>query len=124
MMVCISKRLFYSLLGWGMGLLVLGGMNVEAARGQTYTRPEHQGEVEQTGPGQDRGTVGDLPSWAEPAEPRGPSSTNAKSAAAPPDPPGDPTQVPVDGGVALLAAAGAGYAVRKLSEEEEEDPPV
>jgi len=35
--------------------------------------------------------------------------------------PGDPNQVPVDGGLALLAAAGAGYAVRKLNEDEEDD---
>jgi len=32
-----------------------------------------------------------------------------------------PTQVPVDGGVALLAAAGAGYAVRKLREEDDDE---
>jgi hypothetical protein len=36
-----------------------------------------------------------------------------------PPPGGEP--VPVDGGLALLAAAGAGYAVRKLNEEEEDD---
>lgn len=38
--------------------------------------------------------------------------------------PNGPDQVPVDGGLALLAAAGAGYAVRKLNEDEddEEDP--
>jgi len=38
--------------------------------------------------------------------------------------PASPDQVPVDGGLALLAAAGAGYAVRKLNEDEddEEDP--
>jgi hypothetical protein len=29
--------------------------------------------------------------------------------------------VPVDGGIALLAAAGAGYAVRKLNQDDEED---
>jgi hypothetical protein len=28
--------------------------------------------------------------------------------------------VPVDGGLAFLAAAGAGYAVRKLNEEDED----
>jgi hypothetical protein len=35
--------------------------------------------------------------------------------------PGSPDQVPVDGGLALLAAAGAGYAVRKLNQDEEDD---
>jgi len=42
----------------------------------------------------------------------------------PPTLPDDPPQVPVDGGLALLAAAGAGYAVRKLNEEDEDDPPA
>lgn len=38
--------------------------------------------------------------------------------------PDNPNRVPVDGGVALLAAAGAGYAVRKLNEEETDDDDV
>ncbi len=64
-----------------------------------------------------------LPDWAEPSQPRDPSaSSNSKGMAAPPpNPPGDPQQVPVDGGLALLAAAGAGYAARKLSKEQEDD---
>lgn len=37
----------------------------------------------------------------------------------PPPPP--PEQIPVDGGLALLAAAGAGYAVRKLRQRGDED---
>lgn len=37
----------------------------------------------------------------------------------PPPPPPAPEQVPIDGGLALLAAAGAGYAVRKLRRRSE-----
>lgn len=63
-----------------------------------------------------------LPDWAEPSQPRDPSaSSNSKSMAAPPDPPDSPSRIPVDGGLALLAAAGAGYAARKLSKEQEDD---
>ncbi len=64
-----------------------------------------------------------LPSWAEP----GASSTSSAlgSAADPitnaPPPPGPPPRVPVDGGLALLAAAGAGYAVRKLRNRESDE---
>ena len=34
--------------------------------------------------------------------------------------PGDPPQVPVDGGLSLLALAGAGYAARKLRNRDDE----
>lgn len=82
----------------------------------------------------DRAASPNLPRWAEPsespardAEPRriqpldgssvdGSMRTNA--------PPPGPAPTPVDGGVALLAAAGAGYAVRKLSEDDEDDEPA
>lgn len=72
-----------------------------------------------------------LPGWAEPAE----SSVQDRRASSNPTlegssvdesmqtnapPPGE-EPVPVDGGLALLAAAGAGYAVRKLNEDEEDD---
>jgi hypothetical protein len=65
-----------------------------------------------------------LPDWASPAQPpsqQGPSSVNrgVRTKAAPPPPERD--QVPVDGGLALLAAAGAGYAVRKLKDSEDDE---
>ena len=52
-----------------------------------------------------------LPDWAAPSAPTTQSQT--------PPPPGGgggsaPQQVPLDGGLALLAIAGAGYAARKL----------
>lgn len=67
-----------------------------------------------------------LPNWAEPAQPQNESSSssNATTKAGPPPPPPDPDPVPVDGGVVLLAAAGAGYAVRKLNDDEEGEAPV
>lgn len=61
-----------------------------------------------------------LPSWAEPSSPS-PSRTSSPSyeknaTTNAPSLPSDPDKVPVDGGLALLAAAGAGYAVRKLQD--------
>lgn len=58
-----------------------------------------------------------LPDWAEPSNSGEPSASKndvETMAETPPPPPSPPPQVPVDGGLALLAAAGAGYAVRKL----------
>ena len=53
-----------------------------------------------------------LPDWAAPSAPA------SRSSAPPPAPGGGggapPQQVPIDGGLALLAIAGAGYAARKL----------
>ena len=54
-----------------------------------------------------------LPDWAAPSpapamrSDEGPLETG-------PNPPPPPPPVPIDGGLTLLAAAGAGYAVRKL----------
>ena len=52
-----------------------------------------------------------LPDWAAPAGPPTPSSSEM---AVPPPPPPPPPPVPVDGGLTLLALAGAGYAASKL----------
>lgn len=54
-----------------------------------------------------------VPDWAAPqaAAPAAPSALNN---VAPPNPPAAPAPVPVDGGLALLAIAGAGYATKKL----------
>ena len=54
-----------------------------------------------------------LPDWAAP------SAASAVPAAplsefAPPTPPPPPPPVPIDGGLTLLALAGAGYATKKL----------
>lgn len=37
----------------------------------------------------------------------------------PPMLPGEPEQAPIDGGLALLAAAGGGYAIKKLRDKKE-----
>jgi hypothetical protein len=75
-----------------------------------------------------------LPSWAEP---KGPDRRNrfpgtgsdpgigasSQDETAPP-PPAVPPQVPVDGGLSLLALAGAGYAARKLRQSSDEEDEV
>ena len=101
------------------------------AEAQTFENREDLGgsyqdpSVEQQRPPSGAGSPTDLPSWAEPSSGQSQSSAigskNVQTNNGPPAPPGDPEQVPVDGGLALLAAAGAGYAVRKLNEEDEED---
>jgi hypothetical protein len=76
-------------------------------------------------PGQQQSSpVGNLPDWAEPSQHQGKNLSSGDVDPRAPDPPGNPSRIPVDGGVALLAAAGAGYAVRKLNEEDEDDPPA
>ena len=51
----------------------------------------------------------EMPSWAAPQE-----LTDDPPPPSAPSPPGDPSPVPVDGGLALLALAGAGYAAHRL----------
>jgi len=52
-----------------------------------------------------------LPSWAAPSPGDAPSE-NMGPGAPPPPPP--PPPVPIDGGLSLLALAGAGYAAHRL----------
>lgn len=75
-----------------------------------------------------------LPDWAESSQSGDGYSTSGRLgsgvqknaapsnlSAAPPKSQQKQQELPVDGGLALLAAAGAGYAVRKLKEDEEGD---
>ena len=56
-----------------------------------------------------------LPSWAAPeTAPKPDAGPAGPTAALPPDPGGPVTQVPLDGGLALLALAGAALAARRL----------
>ena len=62
-----------------------------------------------------------VPDWA--AAPSSDASTvdsESKLGPGPPPPPPPPPGVPVDGGLALLALAGAGYAARRLREQKPE----
>ena len=68
-----------------------------------------------------------LPDWAEPSSPEygdkgeAPKKGGGVQTKDTPALPGDPEQVPVDGGLSLLAAVGAGYAIRKLGESEDDE---
>jgi len=55
-----------------------------------------------------------VPSWASPIGGADSAPDPTPPMMAPPNAPGTPTQVPVDGGLGLLALAGAGYAARRL----------
>ena len=62
--------------------------------------------------------LSEVPSWASPsaaAPSAAPSATASRGGMVdPPTPGGVPAAIPVDGGLALLAAAGLGYGVRRL----------
>jgi len=104
------------------GVLLL---TASSAQGQSYQGPEATQDRPANGPTH----TSQLPDWAEPSPLSSKSSSGKnermsnngdfRTSAAPPPPPQE--QVPVDGGVVFLAAAGAGYAVRKLNEDEDED---
>lgn len=52
-----------------------------------------------------------LPDWAAPSLP---THSDAPPPSLVPDPPGPPAGVPIDGGLGLLALAGAGFAAHRL----------
>lgn len=97
------------------------GMPQEGARGVSQSYEESH--TERLGSRQN--SAESLPEWAEPrTEGSGfgaSSHQEGVSTHAPPPPPEDPPQLPVDGGLSLLAAAGAGYALRKLRKEGEDE---
>ena len=60
-----------------------------------------------------------LPDWAAPSAPIAQPGPSVESMGGPPpNPPGAPTQVPLDGGLGLLALAGGAYAAKKLRARE------
>ena len=55
-----------------------------------------------------------LPDWAAPSGSSTPVASDAGFGPGPPPPPPPPPPVPIDGGLSLLALAGAGYAAHRL----------
>ena len=113
---------------WGPGLisLLLVSMLIGAPAFGQGTQDRSRIQERPSGPSEGSQSGSNLPSWAAPSRPEvGASNTpsigsdGAQTNA--PGPPAAPSRVPVDGGVALLAAAGAGYAVRKLGDSDEDD---
>lgn len=114
---------------WG-ALLIVGGvllMGAEPSVAQTQQpQDDHppQSLDQRIEASETRDSPSELPHWAEPSSSlssRDGSTLGGENATTnAPAPPSDPSQVPVDSGLALLAVAGAGYAVRKLHEEDEE----
>jgi len=122
-----AKRLSMILLFVGALLFAATPALSQELRDRGRDAPQERSTSESTSP--------NLPDWAAPSNsrisdpqrqelsvgeefgssPNGSMETNS----APPPPPRE--QVPVDGGLALLAAAGAGYAVRRLNDEEDEE---
>jgi hypothetical protein len=109
-----------------LALLVVG-MQPSVANAQVSDRPsDRPGQGPEMNHRQLRGPDAStrLPSWAEPNLEQPPSRDQLPSQSpgpitnAPP-PGGEP--IPVDGGLSLLALAGAGYAARKLRQSSDEE---
>ena len=69
--------------------------------------------VASTASAQDAATSS-IPDWAAPASPAASGTGVESMGGPPPNPPSAPAQVPLDGGLGLLALAGGAYAARKL----------
>ena len=61
-----------------------------------------------------------LPDWAAPSSSNPYEESESTAAAADPGVPPQPAAVPLDGGLGLLALAGAGYAAKKLRDHRDE----
>jgi hypothetical protein len=118
MAVICDVRHFLALTFLAVALAVSGSMDVQA-----QARPDNSREQQIRQPNSGNGGMG-LPSWAEPSNSSTGSDFGSSGGAitnAPAPGPGDePNRVPVDGGLSLLALAGAGYAVRKLRSRDDE----
>ena len=65
-------------------------------------------------------TAQTVPDWAGGETASAPEETQAEKGPGPPPPPPPPPGVPLDGGLGLLALAGAGYAAHKLRRRRED----
>jgi hypothetical protein len=110
-----------------VGFLVLASGPAEAQSFRESNRdrePRQERSYEPDGSAPSQSPT-NLPSWAEPSPPQDGGITSPDEVGTrAPSPPDNPSRIPVDGGLALLAAAGAGYAVRKLNEEDDDEDPV
>ena len=95
----------FLLLGAVLSLILLPGL--------AHASPGQGGDLDRLSGSSTGSDVTDLPSWSTKPAAQAPE-TGAENVAPPPNPGGAPTQVPVDGGLGLLALAGAGYAAKKL----------
>jgi len=103
--------------------LLVAGIQPSAVEAQVSDRPDRDREVlNQQDRRPDASTR--LPAWAEPdTRERSARGQDTRRTPGPitnaPPPGGEP--IPVDGGLSLLALAGAGYAARKLRQSSDDD---
>ncbi len=123
------KNVCWVVCGCILLLLLWGGNYSATAQGVSGALEQSSRSYEQRHPGNPEevhNQAEQLPQWAEPQfESPGyhtspPKRAKSMSSNAPVLPP-PPDSVPVDGGLSLLAAAGAGYALRKLRKEGEDE---
>lgn len=123
---------FLVVLAVGASLIVstpVGAQSIHEGTSHLSAQQPDRGGAQYQDQGRQSQFPSNLPDWAEPSRLDRGNSGSADGSfsgsqdlqAAPPPPPPPPPQVPVDGGLAILAAAGAGYAVRRLNQEGEED---
>jgi hypothetical protein len=111
-----------------LAALLLVGLCAETHAVHAQSDPASNSRLQRSAPqGQ---PAHNLPDWAAPSpqgdfdvpeKKQGGGGLNESPTTDQPSLPGDPTQVPVDGGLSLLALAGAGYAVRRLRQQNKED---
>lgn len=116
-------RVFFLLLALG-AVALAGGTPSMAQSYESQESPSDPSTRQFDDPTQD-GSSARLPSWAEPSSPEysqdGGVASEKQATTNAPALPSKPNQVPVDGGAALLALAGAGYAIRKLHDGDDEE---
>lgn len=122
-----AVRVFLLLMAFGVVALA-GGTPSMAQSYESRDSPSDPSTRQFDEPTQE-GSSARLPGWAEPSSPEysqgytqdGGVTSEKQATTNAPALPGEPNQVPVDGGAALLALAGAGYAIRRLHDGDDEE---